>query len=62
MRLKPNLPVPKIGLTTKTIHFFKEEGEINIVSKYLFEDIDRPASEVGSECFNVILKQAKREI
>lgn len=61
VRLKPNLPAPSIGSTTKTIHFFKEEEEIKIVSHYLFEDSERPASEVGSECFNAILKQAKRE-
>lgn len=62
IRFKPNLPVPSVGNTSKTIHFFKEETDIQLVSKYLFEDPERPASEVGSECFNVIFNRAKKEM
>jgi hypothetical protein len=62
LRFKPNLPIPSVSHTSKTIHFFKEEADIQLVSNYLFETPDRSASEVGSECFNVILKRAQKEL
>lgn len=61
IRYKPDLPIPTISTSSKTIHFLKEESEIQLVSNYLFETPDRSASEVGSECFNIILKQAHKE-
>jgi hypothetical protein len=61
----PSLPFPESEnsppeLQEKVIKFTKPLKEIQIVSEYLFENADRDPSGIGSECFNVILEQAKK--
>ncbi|WP_016951123.1 ATP-binding protein [Anabaena sp. PCC 7108] len=58
----PNLPVPETqntGTRRKNISFSRPSKEIEIVAEYLFEDSEREASEVGNECFERILGEAK---
>lgn len=60
----PSLPSPKSVssgiLQGKKITFHKPEGDIKLVSEYLFEDASRDPSEVGNECFDKILREAKQ--
>ena len=59
---KPSLPLPSKtskGERDKSINFSRNPDEIKIVSEYLFEDKDCNASEVGNECFDIILKEAQ---
>jgi len=56
---KPVLPKPaNRKADTIWIRFAVKEGDRKIVSNYLFEE-DKPASEVGTGCFNRILEEAK---
>lgn len=59
----PSLPTPtsrKRKSTHKTIKFSRDIKEIELVSDYLFEQVDRDPSEVGNECFEKVLRQAKQ--
>jgi hypothetical protein len=60
----PTLPSPKSALSGvlkgKKVIFYKPEGDIELVSEYLFEDSNRDPSEVGSECFDKVLREAKQ--
>ncbi len=59
----PNLPIPKSPppeSKLRRINFFRTEEEIQLVSEYLFDDPERDSSEVGNECFSMILKEAKK--
>ena len=56
---KPSLPKPeKRGADTVWVRFAVRENECKLVSSYLFEE-ERIPSEVGAECFNRILTEAK---
>ena len=58
---KPMLPLPKkLEPRKRRVCFVKEIEEINAVSEYLFESSDRDPSEVGEECFDLILRDAKK--
>ncbi|MBW4647613.1 MAG: ATP-binding protein [Kastovskya adunca ATA6-11-RM4] len=59
----PSLPMPQIQNSksnTKSIKFSRHEKEIAIVAEYLFEDSEREPSEVGNECFEKILREARQ--
>ena len=58
---KPKLPQPKNDRKEKTISFRRQEAEVSAVSNYLFGDEDDiSASRVGEECFDLVLKKAKK--
>jgi hypothetical protein len=59
VRYMPELPVPKDVNPRRRISFVRTEVEIKTVSKYLFEDGGQHPSEVGNECFQLILGEAK---
>jgi hypothetical protein len=57
----PNLPTPKASEDQEefqNIRFSKPKHEIQSVAEYLFEDANHDPSEVGAECFNIILKKS----
>jgi hypothetical protein len=59
---KPSLPTPdeeNKAERVKNIKFSRKPDEVKIVSEYLFEDDKRDAGEVGNECFEIILKEAR---
>lgn len=55
----PNLPRPQTERTTRRIAFSKDIGEIHTVSKHLFGDANVAPGDVGSACFDWILKSSK---
>ena len=58
---KPTLPAPKkLEPRKRRISFIKDVTEVKSVAKYLFEDADIEASRVGEECFDLILKEARK--
>jgi histidine kinase/DNA gyrase B/HSP90-like ATPase len=58
---KPKLPQPKTDRKERTISFRRSEAEVKAVSNYLFGDQDDvSASRVGEECFDLVLKKAKK--
>jgi hypothetical protein len=58
---KPSLPMPKkLEPRKRRISYVKEIEEIKSVAEYLFEDVSRDPSDVGEECFDLILKDAKK--
>jgi histidine kinase/DNA gyrase B/HSP90-like ATPase len=52
------LPKPKVERLERTISFRKPEPEIRKVSRSLFGNPDAPASRVGEECFDRVLREA----
>jgi hypothetical protein len=57
----PNLPKPKISDSQDKVHtikFTKPLSEIQTVAEYIFEDANHDPSEVGAECFNMMLKKS----
>lgn len=54
---KPDLPRPEVSRTTERISFRRPISEIRTVSKHLFDTPDRNPSQVGEECFKLILKE-----
>jgi hypothetical protein len=57
----PNLPKPKASDDQDNLHtikFTKPLSEIQSVAEYIFEDANHDPSEVGAECFNMILKKS----
>ncbi|WP_309087252.1 ATP-binding protein [Domibacillus sp.] len=62
IRFKPTLPVPELSSTSRSIRFSKELSEIETVSNYLFEAPDRSPSEVGTECFDTIYREALKAL
>ncbi|MBE2167739.1 MULTISPECIES: ATP-binding protein [unclassified Cobetia] len=59
----PELPRPASSRTSsKQIRYSKPQLEINQVSQFLFGDSNREPKEVGEECFNIILRDAKEEL
>ncbi|MBD2603333.1 ATP-binding protein [Scytonema hofmannii FACHB-248] len=62
-KFTPTLPVPEAkntGNRRNNISFARPSKEIEIVAEYLFEDSEREPSEVGNECFERILREAKQ--
>ena len=58
---KPKLPQPKTDRKERTISFRRSEVEVRAVTNYLFGDeSDVSASRVGEECFDLVLKKAKK--
>jgi len=59
---RPNLPLPKEDKESSesTISFKKSIVEIEIVSKYLFNDTSIHPSKVGEQCFDLMLKEASK--
>jgi hypothetical protein len=55
----PDLPKPSTKDPQRQIRFSRKIQDIRIVSNYLFEDSDFSPSEVGAECFDCILMEAK---
>jgi hypothetical protein len=53
----PQLPEKKRVITSRRISFERKLTEIEIVSRYLFDEV-RPPNEVGETCFERTLKQA----
>jgi hypothetical protein len=57
----PPLPLPKALETKKRrISFVKDVEEVRSVAEYLFDDADTEPSVVGEECFDLILKEARK--
>ena len=54
----PDLPVKTVLKTTRKICFTRKLKEIDKVSEYLFDEVREP-DEVGAECFDRVLKEAK---
>ncbi|MEH2465298.1 hypothetical protein [Nostoc sp.] len=62
-KFTPTLPVPEAqnsGNKRNNISFSRPSKEIEIVAEYLFEDLERDPSEVGNECFERFLREAKQ--
>lgn len=55
----PSLPGSPREVTDKRISFVRPIKEIKRVSKYLFEVDNRPASEVGGECFDFVFRKTR---
>lgn len=55
---KPDLPRPKKKKITERISFIRPIEEIKLVSNHLFQTANRNSSQVGEECFKLILKEA----
>ncbi|MCC3532065.1 MAG: ATP-binding protein [Microcoleus sp. PH2017_22_RUC_O_B] len=54
-------PYPQNGqVSKKNIRFSRTVKDIEIVANYLFEDSNREPSEVGNECFEKVLREAKQ--
>lgn len=56
---KPELPERKKTDTVRRISFARELAEIEKVSTYLFDEIRKPDA-IGEECFDRILREAKK--
>lgn len=58
---KPVLPVPaKSESDMRLVSFRRKSKEIAEVADHLFDDSTKPPSEVGEECFNLILERARK--
>lgn len=58
---KPKLPLPKkIESRKRRVSFLKDVTEVRAVAEYLFEDADKDASAVGEQCFDLILREARK--
>jgi Histidine kinase-, DNA gyrase B-, and HSP90-like ATPase len=55
----PHLPERPKEITDKLISFRRPIKDIKVVSQLLFETEDRRPSEVGSECFDFVLRKVK---
>lgn len=55
---KPDLPRPITPKKVEKISFSRPAKEVRVVSKYLFDSPEKKASDVGEECFRLILKEA----
>ncbi|RKZ93493.1 MAG: ATP-binding protein [Candidatus Parabeggiatoa sp. nov. 1] len=56
----PNLPKPNEKTPKRQIKFAYRQLELWRLAEFLFEDEDTPASQVGIECFNRVLREIKR--
>ncbi|CAI7997052.1 hypothetical protein GBAR_LOCUS2033 [Geodia barretti] len=56
---KPNLPAPqREDPQTRRISFTKNAEDVRIVAEYLSGDSERNPSDVGQECFDLVLQEA----
>jgi len=55
----PKLPKPNEKIPKRQIKFAYRQLEIWRLAEFLFEDEDTPASQVGIECFNRVLREIK---
>lgn len=56
----PTLPTPKSTNERRRISFIRDEKDIKKLSKYFFDDTSQHPSLVGGECFDRLLKEAKK--
>jgi hypothetical protein len=54
----PDLPVKNVLKTIRRISFSRKLKDIDKVSEYLFDEVREP-DEVGAECFDRFLREAK---
>jgi len=55
-------PLPKISESDmRAIRFFRPITEVRRVSRFLFDDPDKPPSEVGAACFDRTLKDTRKK-
>ncbi len=58
---RPSLPLPRSAQPQRRrISFVKDAGEVTTLADYLFDDPDTDPSRVGEECFDLILKEARK--
>ena len=56
----PRLPLPaKLKSKQRRISFVRDVRDVQTVASYLFNDDNVSASDVGEECFNTVLSEAK---
>jgi hypothetical protein len=60
LQYRPRLPKPPTSNEKIRISFSRPEKEVRILSKYLFDTPDEKASEIGEECFRLILEEASQ--
>lgn len=58
-KFTPALPVPQQKDPMCRIVFSRPQSDIRTVAEYVFDDPDRPPSEVGEECFDGYLEEAQ---
>ena len=56
----PVLPEPTNKTVRRRISFVKPDDEVKAVSEYLFADSGQQPAIVGAECFDRLLKEAKK--
>lgn len=61
-KFMPSLPVPDVTDPSRQIRFSRPVRDIKLVGNYVLENPDAQPSEVGGECFDLILRKAKEEI
>ena len=58
-QFKPTLPVPqRQDARTRRISYTKPIEDVRTVAEYLFDDSEQNPSEVGGECFDLVLQEA----
>ncbi len=60
LRTKPSLPQPKVERTEQTVVFKRLTSEIRKIGVFLRNDPEMPASQVGNECFERVLRDATK--
>ncbi|HEW98078.1 MAG TPA: hypothetical protein ENF37_05475 [Beggiatoa sp.] len=58
-KYQPKLPTPNEKTPKRQIKFAYRQLELWKLAEFLFEDEDTPASQVGIECFNRVLREIK---
>lgn len=58
-RFSPKLPMPPAEKPTRRVSFTRTAAEIAEVAEYLFDDKTKKPGEVGGECFDYVLKEAR---
>lgn len=58
-RFKPNLPVPKVEKEYMFLRFSKSIEDIKLLGDHFFDDPDYLPGEIGSVCFDEVLKGVK---
>ncbi|BBQ31074.1 ATP-binding protein [Aeromonas caviae] len=59
MVFRPKLPMPPAEIETRRIQFTRSLEDIQLLSEFFFDDVDRSAALVGEKCFDEALKRAK---
>lgn len=58
-KFDPPLPAPKQKRDVKLIRFFKSSNDVEALGEYLFDNAEASPSEIGSKCFDEVLRRAK---